>query len=1008
MIHKISAALLLSTTAITAPAYAFEVDLAPLAPAEAAPDTGDLNDVSEMARMKKKASKAPALMTKPAAPEQKPAPVADLIKAVDIPYEEFTLDNGLRVITHTDRKAPVVAVSVWYGVGSKHEPKGKTGFAHLFEHLMFNGSENAKGDFFEPLQQVGATDFNGTTWFDRTNYFETVPTGALDLALFLESDRMGHLLGGITQEKLDNQRGVVQNEKRQGDNNPYGLVEYEQLENLYPSGHPYHHSTIGSMADLDSASLADVKQWFVDNYGPNNSILVLAGDIDAKTAKPMVEKWFGDIKRGPQVAKLDIPVPTLEKPMTKTIKDQVASTRIYRMWAIPGLNNSDNVPLAMAGSILGGLSSSRLDNALVRENPIAVSVSASADIFAQGGQFVVRADVKDGVDPAVVAAALDAQIAKFMSEGPTQDEIQRATTRYASEMISGLESVGGFSGKAPKLAEGLLYSNNISQYKVDLERAAKLTPAEVKKVTNQWLSRPVFSLIVEPGERTEGGEKRGGFVVSQGAASKTSDAARPAYYMDPNGEEAQPLSFQGADRSKFPEVGTLQALDFPAIERGKLSNGIEVIFARRTTIPKVQVTVSFDVGYAADPKDALGTQSFMLAMMDEGTSTLDSRQLAEVQERLGATISSGATGDNTNFSLSALTPNLLPSLNLLVSIIRDPAFDAKELERTRAQQLNQISSELKQPTSIALRKLIPELYGAAHPYGIPPSGLGNADVVKKLTRSDLMAFHQKWLRPDSAKIYVVGDTSLKDVMGALNKTIGRWAVPASAKPQKNFSATIPKPNPRILLIDRPKSPQSFIAAGKVLPLKGSDSLELLRAGNEVLGGSFLSRMNSNLRETKGWSYGVRSQVTSGKEQVSFIMYAPVQSDRTGDSIAELLSDTKAFLSTKGVTPEELTRTVNGNVRELPGSFETSSDVMGALQNIENYDRPDDYYEKLADTYRGMTTDGIDAASRKVLSSDDLVFVVVGDASVVSPQLQKTGLPVEIISETATPGASVSK
>ncbi len=932
----------------------------------------------------------------------KPAPVADLVKAVNIPYETFTLDNGLRVIVHTDRKAPVVAVSVWYGIGSKNEPQGKTGFAHLFEHLMFNGSENAPGDFFEPLQQVGATDFNGTTWFDRTNYFETVPTGALDRALFLESDRMGHLLGAVTQEKLDNQRGVVQNEKRQGDNNPFGIVEYEQLENLYPSGHPYHHSTIGSMKDLDSASLTDVKKWFSDNYGPNNSILVLAGDIDTKTAKPMVEKWFGDIKRGPEVAKLNIPVPTLDAPKFKTINDQVSTTRIYRMWAIPGLDNPDYIAMSMAGSVLGGLASSRQDNALVREQQVAVGVTAGAEIFAQGGQFVVSADVKPGTDAKTVAAKLDEQIALFLKEGPSQDELTRAATRYVSGQIAGLESVGGFSGKAGTLAEGLLYSNNIAQYKVDLERAAKITPAEVKATASKWLSRPVFSLIVEPGKRTEGGENRGGFVVSPANYAKPDIALRPEYYSDPEQKTSTLLSYAGADRSKLPDVGTLTALDFPTIERGNLKNGIEVYFARRAAVPTVQVNVSFDAGYAADPKSALGTQSFMLALMDEGTLSLGSKALAETQERLGANITSGATSDNTVFSLSALKANLKPSLELLADFIRNPAFDVKELERTRAKQLNRISAELNNPNAIATRALMPALYGKAHPYGIPPSGTGDPAVVKTLDRSALSAFHQTWLRPDTAKIFVVGDSSLKEVTAVLNKSLGSWKVPATAKPAKDFSAAIPKQTPRVILINRDNSPQSVIAAGQILPLKGSDDLELLRAGNDVLGGSFLSRLNTNLRETKGWSYGVGSRVSSVKENISYMIFAPVQADRTGDSISELFKDSNAFLSTKGVTPEELERTVNGNVRELPGSFETSGDVLRGIQNIVNYNRPDDYYEKLADTYRAMTAPQIDAASRAVLRPKEMLVVVVGDAKQVKPQLEKLGLPIEIQDQAANP------
>jgi zinc protease len=395
-------------------------------------------------------------------------------------------------------------------------------------------------------------------------------------------------------------------------------------------------------------------------------------------------------------------------------------------------------------------------------------------------------------------------------------------------------------------------------------------------------------------------------------------------------------------------------------------------------------------------------------MMNEGTTSFGSRELAEVQERLGANISTGANGDNTNFSLFALKANMRPSLDLLVDFIRNPAFDPAELERTRAKQLNRISGELNNPSAIATRALMPALFGPAHPYGIPPSGTGDPEVVKKLGRADLVNFHQLWVRPDAAKIFVVGDSSLKEVVGILNASLGKWKAPNTARPTKNFSVAIPAAKQRIILIDRPKSPQSVIAAGQVLPLKGSDSLETLRAGNEIIGGSFLSRINSNLRETKGWSYGVRSQVTAPRENVSFLMFAPVQADRTGDSISELLKDTKTFLTTKGITPEERERTINGNVRELPGSFETAADVLGGIQNIVNYNRPDDYYEKLADVYRGMTAEQIDVASRKVLSADDLLFVVVGDAATVKPQLEKLGLPIEMPPGSANPAASQDK
>ncbi len=935
----------------------------------------------------------PALAQSAAA---EPAPIAELVKAVDIPYRQFTLDNGLRVIVHEDRKAPVVAVSVWYRVGSKHEPKGKTGFAHLFEHLMFNGSENAPGDFFKPLQQVGATDFNGTTSMDRTNYFETVPTGALDLALFLESDRMGHLLGAVTQEKLDNQRGVVQNEKRQGDNQPYGLLRYEIFENLFPTGHPYHHSTIGSMADLNSASLADVKKWFTDNYGPNNAVLVLAGDIDAATAKAKVTEWFGDIPRGPEVEAPQTSVPTLPAPLAKEVHDLIPTTRIYRMWTIPGLNDSEAVPLQMAMAVLGGLSSSRLDNALVRKDPVAVSVAAFAQPFEDAGILLVQADVKPGVDPAHLAKRLDEEIAKFVATGPTADELQRAAASYLGGAIAGLESVGGFGGKAVALAEGALYSNNPAYYKVELERLAKATPEQVQAVAQKWLSRPAFSLTYTPGERTEGGETRGGAVT----AGKAVAAVQPDGYWNAALGDVGPDTGVGAatsiaDRSQLPAVTDLQALDFPDIEHATLNNGIEVVFAHRSAVPTVNVAVSFDAGYAADPHNALGTQSLMLSLMDEGTTSLDSIAFAEAKERLGAQIDGSANADETIFSLFALTPNLRPSLTLLADYIRNPAFDAKELERVRAQQLNRLKAELNNPSALAARTLLPVLYGPAHPYGIPPSGLGNADAVAAATRDQLAAFHANWIRPDNARIFVVGDTTLAEVTKLLNASLGNWKAPATPKPTKDFGVAIPAPEPRIILIDRPKSPQSVIVAGKVLDAQGTDDLEVLRAANEIFGGSFLSRINMNLRETKGWSYGVRSQISNEKNRLAMYVTAPVQADRTADSIKELQQELTAFLGEKGVTAEELERTVNGNIRELPGRFETSGDVLGGMRAIVKFDRPDNYYETLAATYEAMTAPELDAAAQRAFSVGDLVYVVVGDASVVKPQLDALGMTVEI-------------
>ncbi len=924
-----------------------------------------------------------------------PAPVAELIEKVSIPYEQFTLPNGLTVLVHTDRKAPVVGISMWYNVGSKHEPKGKTGFAHLFEHLMFNGSENAPGDFFEPLQQIGATDYNGTTWFDRTNYFQTVPTGALDAGLMLESDRMGYLLGAVTQEKLDNQIGVVQNEKRQGDNQPYGLVEYEQLENLYPSGHPYHHSTIGSMADLSSATLDDVKQWFRDNYGPNNAVLVLAGDIDTATARQKVTQWFGAIPSGPAVAKVSAPVPDLPAPKSKTIADRVATPRIYRMWAVPGLDNREYLPLAMGATVLGGLASSRLDNALVREQQLAVRVSASAEIFAQAGQFVISADAAPGVDQAALAAALDAEVAKFLAEGPTEDEIQRAATVFASSQIRGLERVGGFEGKAPTLAEGLLYQGDPAAYKKTLQQAAALTAGEVRDVTAKWLSRPVFALTVEPGERTEGGENRGGFRTGGGSGDATGG---PAFYADPmmlqGGAGTATSAMAEADRSSIPPVGELPPLDFPAIERTTLSNGMEVFFARRDAVPTVSVRLNLNAGYAADPAGKLGATSLLLQLMDEGTRTLDSQGLAIAKERLGANLGGFANADSTAFYLDTPSANLAPALRLLADYVQHPGFDPRAMERVRAQQQTRIKNELNNPGQIGQRVLASALFGDAHPYGMPPSGTGTPAAVDAMTVQDLRDFHQLWVRPDLAQVFVVGDTTLAEVKRQLETSLGTWQPPAVAAPAKSYDAAIPAPTQRIILVDRPNSPQSIILAGRVLPHKGTEDLLTLDAANEVFGGSFLSRINMNLRETKGWSYGVRSSLSQPIDRTSFQIYAPVQADRTGDSIAELRKDLSAYTSASGVTAAELERLINGNVRELPGRFETSGSVLGGMVSIVTYGRGDDYFEQLAPRYTALNAGQLDAAARADLLGGDLVFVVVGDASVVRSQLDALGLPVE--------------
>ncbi|MEP6784791.1 MAG: pitrilysin family protein [Sphingomonadales bacterium] len=928
---------------------------------------------------------APLPLYAQAAPVAQPAPVAELIKKVDIPYQEFTLPNGLRVIVHTDRKAPIVAVSVWYHVGGKDEVKGKTGFAHLFEHLMFNGSENSPSDFFGPLQQVGATDYNGTTWYDRTNYFESVPTPALETALFLESDRMGHLLGGIDQAKLDNQIGVVQNEKREGDNQPFGLVDYYTMKAMLPETHPYYHDVIGSMADLSAASLEDVKGWFRAKYGPDNAVLVLAGDIDVAKAKPLVTKWFGDIPRGPAITRVKADIPTLAAPKTIALKDRVPYTRIMRYWTVEGVNGKDTAALDVAASVLGGLSSSRLDNALVRKEQTAVSVTAGLQALEQIGIFSVSADVKPGGDAAAVGKRLDEIIADLIAKGPTADEVRRVATRSISGTIGGFESVGGFGGKAVALAEGAVYSNNPAKYKADLTELAAMTPAKVQAAMKRWITRPVVNVIVEPGDRDR----------SPAALAMTGDVSTDAA---PAAKTPAPVVESVAAKLTrvAPPLGAFPPLDFPAIERTTLSNGIPVYFARRSETPVVRVQVSFDAGAAADPKDAFGLQALTMSLLDEGTTTRNSVQIAEEQERLGANVSSAGGLDRSGVGLYALTANLAPSLDLLADVVRNPAFDPQEVERLRAQQLAGISAQLSQPQGIANAIVPAKLYGDAYPYGRPFAGLGTPASVKAITRDAVVSFQRNWLVPDKAAIFVVGDTTMAQIKPLLDDRFGKWPANRMARPTKDFTAAPIAPSAmKIYLADRPQSPQSVISGGQVLAITGTDpSLLVLNQSNAILGGNFLSRLNTDLRETKGWSYGVRTGIQTLENRLPFIITAPVQADRTGDSVEAVLDNIKAFIGPKGTTAEELERATNNSVRQLPGQFETSDAIMTAMQRIVYLKRPDNYYETLADQYRKMTAAELDAAMRGAIDPSKFVIVVVGDAAKVKPQLDKLGIPVE--------------
>jgi zinc protease len=760
------------------------------------------------------------------------------------------------------------------------------------------------------------------------------------------------------------------------------------------------------MADLDAASLATVQDWFRSHYGPNNAVLVLAGDITLADARTLVARYFGDIPRGPQNHPAEAAVPTLPHRIDEVMHDHIPATRLYREWVVPGILDDSQAPLDVAAGVLGGLSSSRLDNALVRGDQTAVNVNASVQTFHRISLFQVQVDLKPGANADQVSRRLDEIVGNFISTGPTADEVQRYVTSTLAARIRGLEQVGGFGGKAVALAEGTLYANDPNFYRHQMQALAAQNPATVRAAMQHWLTRPVYALRVDPGEREAYQEAAGSAphftqhmprYYRQPTADEQPLAPNPAaeaMQPAPNGIQA-PRSFD-VDRSHLPSVGQIQDLRFPTIEHARLSNGIEVVFARRAAVPVVRVSVSFDAGYAADRSDRQGLQSLMADLLDEGTGTLNSTQIAEARERLGAQINTGATLDRTTVTLAALRSNLAPSLDLLADIVRSPAFAPNEIERLRGQHLATIANEMAQPQGIALRTLPPLLFGDRHPYGIPFTGSGNPQTVQAITRADILAAHDAWIRPDNAKIFVVGDTSLAEMVPLLEARFGHWQAPASARGTKAFNAPIPEARPRIILIDRPQSPQSLILAGEVTSVAGTDDLVAMGEANDVLGGTFLSRLNMELRENKHWAYGAFGILNRVEHQVPYLVFAPVQADRTGESIAAARAQLQQFLGPNGVTAAELERTINGSIRELPGSFETSQAVLGGIQQNDLFRRPDDYYSTLASRLRRLTAAELDAAARRTLDPSKFVWVVVGDASRVRSQLEPLGLPIEVV------------
>jgi len=874
----------------------------------------------------------------------------------DIKYDKFTLPNGLRVIVHEDRKIPVVAVNVWYHVGSKDELPGKTGFAHLFEHLMFNGTENYNNEYFGPFQQVGATNMNGTTNNDRTNYFENVPTPALDLALWMESDRMGHLLGVVNQEKLDEQRGVVQNEKRQGENQPYGRVFIQASKATFPVGHPYSWTTIGSMEDLNAATLEDVQLWFKTYYGPNNAVLSLAGDINVDEAKKIVTKYFGDIPPGPSPIKKKKWIAKRSGEKREIMYDRVPNARIYKVWNTPEIGSPEHAHFELLASLLTGGKNSALYQELVYKRQLATSVSAFYYDREIAGQFWIAVDLANGRSLDDLEDAMDKALSDFIKKGPSAKRLKNTKTSIRASSIKGLQRVGGFGGKSDLLAYSEVYSGNPGAYLEFINGIMEITNKEIKETANTWLTDGAYVLTVIPEENR----------------SYDSEST--------------------ADRSKLPFPTEFPELDLPEIQRAKLSNGLEVVLAERHDVPMINLSFQIKSGHATDPLGQPGLANFTMSMLTEGSKSFNALELSDQLEELGTDLYTSTGLDSSSINISSLKSSFEESIEIMFEVITEPTFDQEEIDRKKIRWLAAIDQSLSTPNGM-VSNLIPEiLYGEDHPYAKPFSGNGTRESIQWMSRDDLINYKNRFIAPSNGTLILVGDTTLDEILPILEAQFGSWPENRMLKGAQLVYTINKEPDSRrVFLIDKPGAVQSLIVAGQLMPgMRTPDEIDI-DLMNRVIGGSFTSRLNMNLREDKSWSYGVRTRLSQYKGPRPMLVSAPVQTDKTVDSIQEIIREYDEYLSSNPAKNEELEAIVNDLSLGLIGDFETFGSLMSGLSGIVSFDREDDFLDNLPTKYRSMTIDDINTAAERYIDPSIWTWVIVGDLSKIEQGIRELDL-----------------
>jgi len=907
------------------------------------------------------------------APQDKPP-----ARMPQIPYEKYQLANGLNVILHVDHSTPIVGVNVWYHVGSKNERPGRTGFAHLFEHMMFQGSKHYDNDYFGPLQKAGAR-LNGSTNQDRTNYWETVPSNYLELALWMESDRMGFLLPAMTQTKLDNQRDVVKNERRQSyENRPYGLAYEVILAAMLPPDHPYSWPTIGSMADITAASREDVADFFRHYYHPGNASLCIAGDFDPQEAKRLVEKYFGPIPAGPKVEKMKPWPVQLTKEVRVNMTDRVGLARIYMNWSSVPLFSPDDAELDIMSDILAGGKTSRLYRVLVREKQIAQDVEASQNSQEIGGAVSITATARPGHNLDELEKVILDEVARLQAEPPSAEEVARAVARFESQTIRALESVSDFGGRADRLNMYNTYTGNPGFLEEDFARYLKVQPADVQRVAKKYLAGHKMVLEVVPGkETTIAPDPR---VPAAEAREKLAEKIHEARVPQ------TPAVAEDADRKNLPQAGPKPKFQLPPIHRRTLSNGMHVLVVENHELPIVSISTLFPIGRSSDPMDKLGLMGLLSAVWDEGTKTRTSDQIAEALADIGASLHVSTEWDASAVRLHTLKRPLGKALELFADVLQNPEFPEAELARERNMALARLNQVRNEPMALASMAVGATLYGYEHPYGRPQ--FGAAKTLKAVGRDDLESFYRERIRPEQATVIAVGDVTADELVNALEKTVGAWkstSQPAEVK----FPPAQPARPSRIILVDKPGAAQSVIAVCEVGTNRNSPDYFPLVVMNSIFGGQFSSRLNMNLREEKGYTYGARTMFDwRVHEPGPFLAMASVQTAVTAPALAEFLKEFQGMVGGRPVTEKELDFNKDYLTRGYPAQFETPEAVAGQLETLVQFRLADDYFNAVVPKISAVTEADVLRVAKQHLRTGELAAIVVGDRSKIESSLRE--------------------